>query len=183
MRLLRLLSLVGVPAVLLACSSSTEIQPAPFLSVDTDRDTYTASLIGGAGSQPTYSFAVITRVANSGDVAVDLLNCPDAEGRPQPVHQIGLVGASASMRSGYAVVHACVGAPPLRLEPGAELTDTLRFIGPFPRDRRTGEPSGSLQIEGEFAISYLADDCRPGRSCGLPMEAGRSNLFRVEVER
>jgi hypothetical protein len=94
---------------------------------------------------------------------------------------VGSTGRS-SQGIAYNAAWACVGHDqPIRVDPGATRTDTIRVRGPNGFDGITHRPIDPI-VEGTFRLQFVVQSCRSEGDCPISNEAlTHSNEFVVRL--
>lgn len=144
-------------------------------SLQTDKDTYTASC-QGEGYSRRCTVTLTMTYTNQTDAAVYFDLC-----YPDDTSPIYYVGSLTREESAYNPIWACVGHDRfIEVSPGEQRVDVLEISGPNSADGRTGQPFGVL--EGRMQLGYSANFCPDEyNSCELLQEAVTSNVFTVAL--
>ena len=164
--------------VLGACSSSSERSADDAdTPIQTDRKEYVAQPIPGAGRigmNGPHRLTLVTRYHNRSSAPVYLGQCGGLMYSVQSADGDGRTGAA------YTPLWQCPETPPVVVQVGEIRVDTIQLRGPTMYDHRTGETMGTL--EGRMRLVYQIGSCPDVVPCLLPVEARRSNPFRVEIQ-
>jgi hypothetical protein len=141
-----------------ACGGSAPTAPDAWFPLATDRSSYNASPVPGAGVRQ-YEFTVVARLRNASAAPLYFESCGASA---VLVYGVELVDGGDQDGSAYDPAWSCPGGPPLALAAGAERADTLRLWGPngFVGGRGLGALSGRMRIV------YGARTCPGAGACG-----------------
>ncbi len=171
---MRTLSILLLVATLPACERAPTDPQRGSEAAQTDRPSYTAEYLGGAGTYRTYGFTVVSTLRNISGRTLYLQRFPR--------YSVQLLDGQNGEGNAYETYYSLL-APenPWPFLPDEVRTDTIHISGPNRWSGDTGQPYGTL--EGTFRLRYWLGTCPDPDvfACLAPDSLVVSNPFSVVV--